>query len=89
MEKSPESYKGENKMKKYYFKNEKGHYRVSCNAIDSVWAIDCDRDFDSIRRAKQFVKKKKGYAEIYIESEESEAQREKKAVRKVERFDTY
>ena len=74
-------------MKKYYFKNEKGHYRVSCNAIDSVWAINCDRDFDSIRRAKKFAKKNR--AEIYIESEESEAQREKKAVRKVERFDTY
>ena len=56
-------------MKKYYFKNEKGHYRVSCSPIDSGWAINCDRDFDSIRRAKQFAKKNRAW--IYVEKHEN------------------
>jgi len=56
-------------MKKYYFKDEKGHYRVFCDATDNVWAINCDRSFDSIRRAKQFAKKNR--AEIYVENYEN------------------
>ena len=56
-------------MKKYYFKDMKGHYRVFCNPIDSVWATNSDRNFDSIRRAKQFAKKNRAW--IYVENYEN------------------
>ena len=36
-------------MKRYYFKNLRGHYVVSVS--------NSERQFDSIRRAKQFAKK--------------------------------
>jgi hypothetical protein len=65
-------------MKRYYFKNLRGHYVVRVS--------NSERHFDSIRRAKQFAKK---YGEEVYTWDYWGAKRETQEVRRVERFDTY
>ena len=60
-------------MKRYYFKNLRGHYVVSVS--------NSERQFDSIRRAKQFAKK---YGEEVYTWDYWGAKREEQAVRRVE-----
>ena len=60
-------------MKRYYFKNLRGHYVVSVS--------NSKRQFDSIRRAKQFAKK---YGKEVYTWDYWKAKREDQAVRRVE-----